>query len=292
MKVTGETKICGLIGYPVGHSVSPQMHNSAFKALKLNFIYVTFEVKEALLKAAVEGIKGLGIRGVNVTIPYKVSITNYLNELRGEASLIGAVNTILNEGGRLIGFNTDAVGALRALEAHAATPIDKKVVVLGAGGAARAIAFALAGKARSITIVNRTEDKALALANELRRELNANALGKPLTAPTLKDELKDADILINATPTGMVPNVDQTLVGKELLRSDMAVMDIVYNPLETLLLKEARKIGAKCIDGLEMLVQQGAESFRIWTGREPPVRVMRDAALKSLKKVPKIGENR
>lgn len=123
----------------------------------------------------------------------------------------------------------------------------------------------------------------MALAEELRRKLNANALGRPLTAATLRDELKDADILINATPVGMVPNVDQTLVGRELLRSDMAVMDIVYNPLETLLLKEAKAVGAKCIDGLEMLVQQGAESFKIWTGCEPPIQVMRDAALKGLK---------
>lgn len=282
MNITSETKIYGLIGYPVKHSVSPQIHNAAFKTIGINAVYLTFEVKKEFLKKALDGVKALGIKGLNVTIPHKVNVIKYLNKLTYEANLIGAVNTILNEDGKLIGFNTDYTGVLKTFETYKIDLTNKKIVLLGAGGAAKAIAFAIAEKASSLIILNRTKRKAVNLVKELNKKLKVNALGNSLTFKALKNSLKDADILINATSVGMEPNVNQTLVAKELLQKDMVVFDIIYNPLETKLLKEAREIGAKCINGVEMLVQQAAEAFKIWFKIEPPVNEMRKAALKSL----------
>ena len=282
MNITSETKIYGLIGYPVKHSVSPQIHNAAFKTIGINAVYLTFEVKKEFLKKALDGVKALGIKGLNVTIPHKVNVIKYLNKLTYEANLIGAVNTILNEDGKLIGFNTDYTGVLKTFETYKIDLTNKKIVLLGAGGAAKAIAFAIAEKASSLIILNRTKRKAVNLVKELNKKLKVNALGNSLTFKALKNSLKDADILINATSVGMEPNVNQTLVAKELLQKDMVVFDIIYNPLETKLLKEAGEIGAKCINGVEMLVQQAAEAFKIWFKIEPPVNEMRKAALKSL----------
>lgn len=282
MNITSETKIYGLIGYPVKHSVSPQIHNAAFKTIGINAVYLTFEVKKEFLKKALDGVKALGIKGLNVTIPHKVNVIKYLNKLTYEANLIGAVNTILNEDGKLIGFNTDYTGVLKTFETYKIDLTNKKIVLLGAGGAAKAIAFAIAEKASSLIILNRTKRKAVNLVKELNKKLKVNALGNSLTFKALKNSLKDADILINATSVGMEPNVNQTLVAKELLQKDMVVFDIIYNPLETKLLKEAREIGAKCINGVEMLVQQAAEAFKIWFKIEPPINEMRKAALKSL----------
>jgi len=282
VNITSETKIYGLIGYPVKHSVSPQIHNAAFKTVGINAVYLTFEVKKEFLKKALDGVKALGIKGLNVTIPHKVNVIKYLNKLTYEAKLIGAVNTILNEGGKLIGFNTDYTGVLKTFETYKIDLTNKKIVLLGAGGAAKAIAFAIAEKASSLIILNRTKRKAVNLVKELNKKLKVNALGNSLTFKALKNSLKDADILINATSVGMEPNVNQTLVAKELLQKDMIVFDIIYNPLETKLLKEAREIGAKCINGVEMLIQQAAEAFKIWFKIEPPINEMRKAALKSL----------
>jgi len=282
VNITSETKIYGLIGYPIKHSVSPQIHNAAFKTIGINAVYLTFEVKKEFLKKALDGVKALGIKGLNVTIPHKVNVIKYLNKLTYEANLIGAVNTILNEDGKLIGFNTDYTGVLKTFETYKIDLTNKKIVLLGAGGAAKAIAFAIAEKASSLIILNRTKRKAVNLVKELNKKLKVNALGNSLTFKALKNSLKDADILINATSVGMEPNVNQTLVAKELLQKDMVVFDIIYNPLETKLLKEAREIGAKCINGVEMLVQQAAEAFKIWFKIEPPINEMRKAALKSL----------
>jgi len=282
VNITSETKIYGLIGYPVKHSVSPQIHNAAFKTIGINAVYLTFEVKKEFLKKALDGVKALGIKGLNVTIPHKVNVIKYLNKLTYEANLIGAVNTILNEDGKLIGFNTDYTGVLKTFETYKIDLTNKKIVLLGAGGAAKAIAFAIAEKASSLIILNRTKRKAVNLVKELNKKLKVNALGNSLTFKALKNSLKDADILINATSVGMEPNVNQTLVAKELLQKDMVVFDIIYNPLETKLLKEAREMGAKCINGVEMLVQQAAEAFKIWFKIEPPINEMRKAALKSL----------
>ncbi|MBS7658046.1 shikimate dehydrogenase [Candidatus Bathyarchaeota archaeon] len=280
--MTSETKLYGLIGYPIKHSVSPQIHNSAFKTLNINAVYLTFEVKKEFLKKAINGVKALGIKGLNVTIPHKVNVIKYLDELNYEANLIGAVNTILNEDEELVGFNTDYTGVLKTFEAYKVDLNDKKIVLLGAGGAAKAIAFAIAEQSSSLIILNRTKRKAVNLAKELNKKLKVNVAGDSLTFETLKNSLKNADILINATSVGMHPNADQTLVTKDFIKKDMVVLDIVYNPLETKLLKEAKKAEAKCINGVEMLVQQAAEAFKIWFKIDPPINEMRNAALKSL----------
>jgi shikimate dehydrogenase len=282
MNVTSETDVYGLMGYPVKHSVSPQIHNSAFKTLKINAVYLTFEVKKEFLKRALDGIKALGIKGVNVTIPHKINVVKYLDELSEEAALIGAVNTILNNDGELLGFNTDSTGVLKAFKAYKVDLTGKKVVLVGAGGAAKAIAFAIAEKVNSLIILNRTRKKASNLAKELKRKLKVNVLSEKLTFEALRKNLIDADIIVNATSIGMMPNFNQTPIPKELLKSNMIVLDVVYNPLETKLLKEAGEVGAKCINGLEMLVQQAAEAFKIWFKIDPPIDEMRNAALKSL----------
>lgn len=282
MHVTSETQVYGLIGYPVKHSISPQIHNSAFKALKINAVYLTFEVKKEFLKKALDGVKALGVKGVNVTIPYKIDVIKHLDELNQEAKLIGAVNTVLNADGKLIGFNTDSIGVLKAFEAYEVDLTGKKVVLLGAGGAAKAIGYAIADKANSLIILNRTKRKALKLAKELKRKLKANVLGGELTLKALRENLINADIIVNATSIGMTPNLNQTPIPKELLKSHMVVLDVVYNPLETKLLQEAKEAGAKCINGVEMLVQQAAEAFKIWFKVNPPIDEMRKAALKSL----------
>ncbi|MBS7655017.1 shikimate dehydrogenase [Candidatus Bathyarchaeota archaeon] len=282
MDATSETEVYGLIGYPVKHSISPQIHNSAFKTLKINAVYLTFEVKKEFLKKALDGVKALGVKGVNVTIPYKIDVVKHLDELSQEATLIGAVNTILNTNGKLIGFNTDGIGVLKAFKAYKVELTGKKVVLLGAGGAAKAIGYAIADKVNSLIILNRTKRKALMLSKELKRKLKANALGGDLTLESLRKSLINADIIVNATSIGMTPNFNQTPVPKELLKSNMVVLDVVYNPLETKLLQEAKEAGAKCINGVEMLVQQAAEAFKIWFKVDPPIDEMRKAALKSL----------
>jgi len=282
LNITSETKLYGLIGYPAKHSISPQIHNSAFKILNINAVYLTFEVKKEFLKKALDGVRALGIKGLNVTIPHKVNVIKYIDELSREAALIGAVNTILNDDEKLIGFNTDYTGILKTFEVYNVNLIGKKIVLLGAGGAAKAIAFAIAEKSSSLTILNRTKRKALNLAGELNKKLKVNVSANSLTSESLKNSLKDADILVNATSVGMAPNINQTLVTKEFLRKDMIVLDVVYNPLETKLLKEAKEAEAKCINGVEMLIQQAAEAFKIWFKIEPPINEMRTIALKSL----------
>lgn len=283
VKISGGTRVCALIGYPVGHSLSPAMHNAAFQYLGLDYVYVAFNVPPGRLKDAVSGIRGLGIYGVNVTMPHKINVIKYLDELDEGARLAGSVNTILNRDEKLVGYTTDGLGALSALRHAGADPAGRKVVILGAGGASRSICFALANYVRELVILNRTLERAVKLADELRRVFSsANVGAGPLSDSVLESVLKDADILINATSVGMKPNVDETPVKRELLHGNLTVFDIVYEPLETRLLKEAKSVGARTVDGLWMLVYQGALSFEIWTGAKAPVEVMREAALKRM----------
>jgi len=283
IKVSGGTKVCALIGCPVEHSLSPAMHNAAFQHLGLDYIYVAFNVPPERLGDAVLGIKGLGIYGVNVTMPHKINVIKYLDELDEGARLAGSVNTILNRGEKLVGYTTDGLGALRALRHAGVDPAGRKVVILGAGGASRSICFALANHVRELIILNRTLERAVKLADELRRVFSfVGVRAGLLSENVLEDVLKDTDILINATSVGMKPNINETPVKRELLHGNLTVFDIVYEPLETRLLKEAKSVGARTVDGLWMLVYQGALSFEIWTGAKAPVEVMREAALKRL----------
>mgnify|MGYP001558976632 FL=1 len=272
MMITGKTKIIGIFGYPVEHTLSPYMHNAAFEAMGLDYCYIPFRVRPENLKTAINSIKALSLQGVNITIPHKEAIIPYLDELDREAELIGAVNTVLNKEKRLIGYNTDGRGFVRSLrEDGRIDPRGKKIMIIGAGGAARAIAFTLAIEgAGKIFIKDIIEEKAKELSSAISNKIYAEAI----YIKDLKDRIGDVDILINATPLGMKKE-DPLPVLPELLSQGLIVYDIVYNPPETPLLKEAKKRGAKTLGGLGMLLYQGALSFKIWTGQEPPVDVMR-----------------
>ena len=277
MKISGKTKVCAVIGDPVQHSLSPCIHNVAFQHLGLDYVYVAYTVKEDGLRDAVTGVKNLGIYGLNVTMPHKVKIIRYLDRLDETAREVGAVNTVVNDV-EMVGYNTDGLGALNALKACGGGPRGRKVVILGAGGASRSISFAIAQEASELVILNRTPKNAEMLATRISDVTGRRVRWGRLSGDLLAKELKDASILVNATSVGMHPNDSETPVEKSLLRRDMIVFDFVYNPPETRLLEEAKSLGAKVIDGLAMLVYQGAASFEIWTGMKAPVELMMKAA--------------
>ena len=270
-------KVYGVIGNPIEHSLSPVMHNAAFEALGLDAIYLAFRVAEHELGDAIRGAKSLGIAGLNVTIPLKEKALAFV-DADDIASRIGAINTIDFSTDTPTGYNTDGIGALTVLKERVGEMRGKEVLILGAGGAARAIAFYLDAEGARLTIANRTEDRAAMLASSLH---NADFIS--LSEEELKRHIKDADILINTTSVGMYPRADATLVNAGMMHSRLVVFDIVYNPAETKLLREAKKAGVQTIiEGVKMLVYQGAASFRIWTGMEPPVEVMEAAVRKAL----------
>jgi shikimate dehydrogenase len=276
MEINAHTKLCGLLGNPVEHSLSPAIHNAAFQALGLNYVYLAFRVED--LEGAIRGLRALGnLRGFSVTIPHKVAVLPLLDEVEPTARHIGSVNTILVEGGRLIGSNTDASGALRALR-DAGSPLrGQRVVVLGSGGAARAIAFALAldGGIGGLTILGIEEPERRALAADLRSRAGVTVEEGPITEETLTRALEEHGVLLHCTPVGMYPKVEESCVPARLLRPHLTVMDIVYNPLETRLLREAKAAGCKTIRGVEMFLNQAVGQFELWTGKPAPVAVMR-----------------
>ena len=276
-------KLFALVGDPVEQSLSPAMHNAAFRALGLNCAYIAVRVPKSMLADAIAGVRTLGIAGFNVTIPHKIGIIRLLDELDESASLVGAVNTVKENQGKLIGFNTDGEGALRALEGKIGSFKGKEVVLLGAGGAARAIAFSLARAGARLTIANRTVPKARALASTIEKKLGVNVEVASLGRTELIKALKNAGVLINATSVGMYPRTDKTLVSASMMHRGLVVYDIVYEPLRTKLLQEARRAGVKTIDGLEMLLHQGALAFEIWTGKRAPIKIMRAAAKRELR---------
>jgi shikimate dehydrogenase len=282
MKISGKTRVCAVIGDPVEHSLSPVMHNAAFQKLGLNLVYVAFKVTRNGLKDAISGARSLGLRGLNVTMPHKKAVMSYLDETDSAAEAIGAVNTILNNQGKLIGYNTDGKGAMIALQESGIYPEEKKMLILGAGGAAKAIAFQAAQEVEELVILNRTSEKAEQLAELLCKKFGKKVKGGALSAEVLKEEMKTTDILVNATSVGMNPDVNMSPVPLDLLRRDLCVMDIIYNPFETKLVKDAKAVGAKVVLGLEMLLYQGAVAFEIWTNCPAPVDVMKKAALNKL----------
>jgi shikimate dehydrogenase len=284
LSVSGNTQICALIGDPVEHTMSPAMHNAAFKKLGLDYIYLPFRVRAEELGQAVAGLRALNVRGFNVTIPHKVSVIPLLDEIDAAAGKIGAVNTVLNGGGRLKGSNTDGEGFLRALIEKKIRPEGKNIVILGAGGASRAISYTLAEKGARLTIINRKQelDWAENIARLTKKELGADAVVLELLPNQLAAALADADILVNATSVGMSPDSNKTPVPAGLLHRRLVVVDIVYNPIETRLLKEAKAAGAQVISGVDMLAWQGALAFERWTGQTAPLTVMRREAVRRL----------
>lgn len=276
MEINAQTKLCGLLGNPVEHSLSPAIHNAAFQKLGLNFVYLAFKVED--LEGAVRGIRALGnLRGFSVTIPHKVAVMPFLDEVEQTARHIGSVNTILVDEGKLTGYNTDASGALRALQNGGVSLKGQQVLIVGTGGAARAIAFALA-TAKDIgglILLGIDEKERLALAEDLRDRTKLHVEYGPLTDQTLRGGIKNSQVLIHCTPIGMYPKVEGTCIPSSLLSPHLTVMDIVYNPLETRLLREAKAAGCRTIRGLEMFLHQAAAQFELWTGQAAPVDVMR-----------------
>jgi len=286
--INGLTKVCGIFGKPLKHTFSPAMHNAAFEAAGLNYIYVPFEVEENELPAAVKAIKALGLLGVNITIPYKEAVIPYLDEVSVDAGLIGAVNTVVNRQGYLYGENTDGRGFLRAIsEELGFNPDGKTVFVLGAGGAARAVAVQLAlSGVKKITLANRSKSRAVELA-----QLIMEKIGTPVQvedwpsdeSPQHRSLLEDVDLVVQATPVGMYPQVSATVpLSFEGLKPGAVVCDLIYNPKQTRFLERAVQAGADTMNGLGMLLYQGVLAFELWTGREAPVQVMKEALRQSL----------
>ncbi|QTA87738.1 shikimate dehydrogenase [Desulfonema magnum] len=269
MMINAYTCLYGILGKPVSHSLSPLMHNIAFSHIGWNGAYLAFEVKD--LGAAITGIKALEIKGISVTIPHKIAVMEFLDELDEMAKNIGAVNTVVNHQGMLTGYNSDGLGAMAALSEKTSIR-EKNVAIIGAGGAARAIGFGICSERGNVTIVNRSADKG---------ERLAEALGADFCSLSDIEKIK-CDILINTTPLGMTPNTDSTPIQKRYLEKGMIVMDIVYNPLKTRLLKDAQEAGCVTIDGVAMFVYQGAFQFELWTGKKAPVEIMRKAVLMKL----------
>ena len=274
--INAHTKLCGVIGNPVEHSLSPAIHNAAFRKLGLNYLYVAFPVTD--VEGAMRGIRALGnLCGVSVTIPHKVAVIPYLDEIEPTAKHIGSVNTIVVENGKLTGYNTDASGALRAMQDAEVELKGQRVLMLGSGGAARAIAFALGADAgiAALTILGVDEKERQGLVRDLKTK-TALSVNDGLIAPQpLREALREAGVVLHCTPVGMSPKVDETVVPKELFAPHLTVMDIVYNPLETRLLREAKHVGCKTIRGLEMFLNQAAGQFELWTGQPAPTDVMR-----------------
>jgi shikimate dehydrogenase len=267
--IDGHTKIFGILGRPVSHSLSPAMHNAAFRHLGLNAVYVAFPVTD--LVQAVAGLRGLGIGGVSVTIPFKEEVIPLLDELDPQAAQIGAVNTVINRDGHLTGYNTDWLGAVAALTAKVSLK-GQHVLILGAGGASRAIAYGILRQGGKVTLTDIDAARAAALA----RDLGAAAL-----PPDALDRCPAA-ILVNASPVGMAPDVEGIPINPDLLDRFETVMDIVYQPLQTRLLREAGNRGAAIIDGLQMLIHQATAQFKLFTSQEAPMEIMARAAYEAL----------
>ncbi|HJV44385.1 MAG TPA: shikimate dehydrogenase [Bacillota bacterium] len=277
-----KTVLTGIFGYPVGHSMSPLMHNAAFQALGLNYRYGAFSIPGHSLKSAVEGIRALGFRGVNVTIPHKVEVMEYLDEIDDEALQIGAVNTIVNENGKLIGYNTDGQGYVCSLLQEWETPLSgKKVVILGAGGAARAVAVSLARHGvKEMVIANRSVEKAQGLAEHVQNLVKASAISME---DLNRGKKLEVDLLINTTSVGMYPNIHNVPISLDLIHDGLMISDLIYNPLNTELLIKGKEVGAKTMNGLGMFIHQGSLAFELWTGMKPPVDLMKETVLKQLK---------
>ena len=280
--ISGKTKICGVIGDPIEHTMSPVMHNAAFKELGMDYLYVPFRVREEELGEAIEGMRALNIRGLNVTIPHKVAVIPLLDELDPLVQKIDAVNTIVNDDGVLKGYNTDATGFLQALLERGIKPEGKSVVILGAGGASRAISFILAERGAHLVILNRNSDRAEELAGRISQAFKNGVKALKLDEENLSAVLDSADILVNTTSVGMGTAIDEAPLPARLLKPGLVVFDIVYNPIKTRLLREAETAGAQTINGVDMLAWQGALAFEKWTGQKAPVELMIKEAIKAL----------
>lgn len=281
--ITGKTKVIGVIGHPIEHSMSPPMHNNAFKDLRMDYVYVAFHVLPENIGDLIQSCKTLNIGGLNVTIPHKTSVIKYLDEIDETAEKIGAVNTIQFKNGIAKGYNTDGIGAIKSIQEHVSLK-DKKVLIIGSGGASKAISFTLINeKIKSLVIANRTEDNAIDLIENITKQSSF----EDISYSSIEDAgeiIPDVDIIINTTPIGMYPNHEvEPPIKTDNITNNHVVLDIIYNPLETMLLKQARLNGAKTINGTSMLINQGLVSFKIFTGQNATYESFEEALLDQLK---------
>jgi shikimate dehydrogenase len=276
------TLLFGVIGDPISHTKSPVMLNRAFRERGINGTYAAFHVTPNQLEQAIAGVRGLGLRGINVTIPHKIEVMAFLDEISEGARAAGAVNTIVNENGRLIGYNTDGIGYVRSLKEEAEPSLaGKTIVVLGAGGAARGILWALAQENPSaILLANRTESKAAELAASFSRDYRISSI--PWS--DLSEVCSSADVVINTTSVGMSPHVHDLPIDAAWIKPGSVASDLIYNPLKTAFLKRAEQLGCRIHGGLGMFIYQGAYAFEYWTGQPAPVKAMREAVLESFVK--------
>ena len=277
------TRLCAVIGNPIGHSLSPAIHNAAFEALGLDFVYVSFRVEN--LKDALAGMRALeNFRGMSVTIPHKIEAMEYMDEIADVDRSIGSINTIINQNGRLVGLGTDGPGALKALVDAGVELAGKSILMVGAGGASRAIAFTLARSAgpELLTLLDINEGLMNGLATDLRAGTKTRIDAAPLSDASLAAAMASADVVINCTPIGMHPKTDASVIPAALFRPGQAVFDIVYSPLETKLLAEARARGLKTVSGVEMFINQAVLQFRAFAGVVAPEEVMRKVVMARL----------
>lgn len=281
-EIDAKTKSCVLIGDPVEHSFSPLIHNAGFNALGINFVYVACLVKD--LEHAIKGIRALNIRGASITIPHKVKAISYVDKLDDLAQKIGSINTIVNQKGKLIGYNNDGMGALTALQDCTIDLKGKSVLVLGSGGVARAITFSLVmrGEVKRLHILGIIKEEMNILIEDLRKTGGSDVQGTLLRDDILQTTLSMSDILINCTPIGMYPKTKESPVPSSFLRPGLLVFDVVYNPPQTTLLKDAQKAGCRTISGLEMFINQAIVQFELWTGEKAPVDAMKKVLLAKL----------
>lgn len=262
--------------------MSPTMWNPALQDLGLDYVYVAFNVHPDDLEKAINGVRVFGIKGVNVTIPHKETIIKYLDEIDPIARKMGAINAIKNDNGLLKAKNTDGDGARKSLIDAGCGISGKKILILGSGGVARAICYVLSKEAEKIILTDIIEERAIKLAKEVKDKMKAEIIGKLSSENNIKKEIKNTDILINATPLGMYPKVNTTPISKELLHSKLFVFDVIYNPLETKLMREAAEIGCKTLGGLDMLINQGVIAFEWWTGKIPNTTLMKNKIIEFL----------
>lgn len=281
-EITGHTVLTGLLGSPVAHSISPMMHNEGFRQLDLDYVYLCFDVNTDNLKTAVEGMKVMGVRGFNCTMPDKNLMCELADELSPAAKMIGAVNTVLNENGKLTGYNTDGIGYMQAVKDAGHDIIGKKMTLMGAGGAATAVCVqaALDGvkEINVFSIRDQFFERAQKMVDTINKETNCKASLYDFQDETvLKHSIDNSDILTNGTSVGMAPKTEACIIkDKSFLHEGLIVSDVIYNPRETTLLKMAKESGCATFNGLYMLLYQGAEAFKIWTGKEMPVEIIKE----------------
>lgn len=283
-----KTQLVGLIGHPIKHTYSPFIHNVAFELTGLDYIYLSFNVVPVNLKSAIKGLVALGYKGFNVTIPHKVKVKEFMSKVSEEASLVGAINTVLIEDGKLFGYNTDVAGALETLYSYRKEITGNECMVIGAGGSARAVIYTLIKHFRpsKIHLVNRTEQRAETLRQFFKTKMKFDSFTiNELIPPDIKELVRNSALVVNATSVGMYPDEDDAVLPqKDMFSKDQIVFDLVYNPTQTKLLKLAQSSGAKTVDGIKMLVNQAAKSFEIWTGEKMPVEQVEKALLLKLNK--------